>query len=173
MKVSIVPFHKARLRNTFDCGSKPITNWYKNKAKKCVERVEFRVFEAMADGISQPVGYYALQIGNESMDAVDSKPNDFTKNYAAFPAVHLAFLGVHKPYQRRRIGSALLSDVFDKVYSVSECAGVYALTLQSLDADSTRFYESLGFTSYSYHPASPKMLMPVRTIRDLVEGARP
>jgi GNAT superfamily N-acetyltransferase len=117
------------------------------------------------------IGYYALQIGNESMNALPNPPNDYTKNYTAFPAVHLGFLGVQREFQRRGIGTMLLSDVFDKVYKISELAGMYALTLQSFDADSTAFYTGLGFVPYSDHPTSPKMLLPIRTLRQLVEEA--
>ncbi|MBM0202964.1 GNAT family N-acetyltransferase [Micromonospora sp. STR1s_5] len=170
MTVRIVPFKRDRPRNTFECGRRPIDNWYKNKAKKCIDRAEYRVFEAL-DERERVVGYYALQIGNESMDALANKPDDYTKNYTAFPAVHLAFLGVQRGLQRQGIGTALLSDVFDKVYQVSEVAGLYALTLQSLDAESTAFYRSIGFEAYSPHPTAPKMLMPIRTIRELIESA--
>ena len=116
------------------------------------------------------MGYYALQIGNESIDALANKPDDFTKNYTAFPAVHLAYLGVQKEFQGRGVGTLLLTDVFEKTYTISECAGLYALTLQSLDEYSTRFYKGLGFTPYSAGPNQPKMLMPIRTIRKLVMG---
>lgn len=105
------------------------------------------------------------------MNALPSKPADYTKNYTAFPAVHLAFLGVQKEFQRNGIGTALLSDVFDKVYKISQLAGMYALTLQSYDKNSTAFYESLGFARYSESEDSPKMLMPIRTILELVEDA--
>ena len=64
-------------------------------------------------------------------------------------AVHMSFLGVHEDYQRQGLGQYLLMDVFSKVATVSDCAGLYALTLQSLDADSTAFYKSLNFEVYS------------------------
>jgi hypothetical protein len=89
--IEIYPFDKARVRNTFECGRRPIDAWYKNKAKKCAERLEFAVFEAILNG--SVVGYYALQVGSESLSALENKPDDYTKNYTAFPAVHLAFLG--------------------------------------------------------------------------------
>lgn len=105
------------------------------------------------------------------MDAVENKPDDFTKNYTAFPAVHLAFLGVDRTCQRQGIGSALLSDIFDKTYNISQLAGMYALTLQSLDEQSTAFYKDLGFKPYAGSEAAPKMLMPIRTIQELIEGS--
>ncbi|MBX9930476.1 MAG: GNAT family N-acetyltransferase [Methylobacterium sp.] len=170
MQVIIESYQRDRPRNFFECGRRPIDNWYKNNSKKCFDRVEYRVFEAIFPATGRVVGYYALQIGNESMAALPSKPADYTKNYTAFPAVHLAFLGVHRECQRKGVGTALLSDVFDKVYQISEIAGMYALTLQSYDEESTAFYSSLGFEPYSDSKASPKMLMPIRTIRALVEG---
>jgi hypothetical protein len=65
----------------------------------------------------------------------------------------------------------LFGDVFDRAYQISELAGCYALTLQSLDADSTAFYKKLGFVPYSTHPDRPKMLLPIQTVRRLVEEA--
>ncbi|MEX0759649.1 MAG: GNAT family N-acetyltransferase [Tistlia sp.] len=171
LAVEIVPFDGQRPRNTFSCGRRPIDAWYKNHAKKCVKRAEYCVFEALVPQAPRPVGYYALQIGNESMSALENKPDDFTKNYTAFPAVHLAYLGVDEKFQGRGIGTAFLSDVFESVYKISQMAGLYALTLQSLDEDSTRFYRKLGFTPYSDHPTSPKMLIPLRIIIQLVEEA--
>ncbi|GEO13542.1 hypothetical protein MAE02_12380 [Microvirga aerophila] len=129
------------------------------------------MFEAVLEADSRVVGYYALQIGNESMDALPNKPNDYTQNYQAFPAVHLGFLGVHREYQRKGIGTVLLTDIFEKVYRISEIAGMYALTLQSYDEDSTAFYKGLGFEAYTDHPTSPKMLVPIRIIRELVGEA--
>jgi ribosomal protein S18 acetylase RimI-like enzyme len=166
--LEIYPFDKARVRNTFECGRRPIDVWYKNKAKKCAERLEFAVFEAVRTDDKNVVGYNALQIGSESLSALDNKPDDYTKNYTAFPAVHLAFLGVHSKCQRQGIGTTLLSDVFDRVVKVAEHAGFYALTLQSLDINSTRFYEGLGLQPYAGQKENPKMLIPIRTIRNLV-----
>ena len=154
----------------FECGRVPIDRWYKNHSKKCVARLEYRVFEAIEIECNKVIGYYALQLGSESLKAIEYKPNDYTKNYVAFPSVRLAYLGVHSEYQRRGVGTALLSDVFDRVAQISDHAGFYALTLQSLDTASTKFYTSLGFTRYAGPDESPKMLIALRTIRDLVYG---
>lgn len=169
-EIIIEPFDRTRSRNTFESGRRPIDQWYKNHSKKCSDRAELRVTVATLAGTSTVIGYHALQIGSESMAALENKPEDYTKNYAAFPAVHLAFLGVQKEYQRKGIGAALLKDVIDKSYKISQLAGLYALTLQSIDEKSTAFYQSLGFEPYTRDVRSPKMLIPIRTIIELVEG---
>ena len=63
--------------------------------------------------------------------------------------------------QRQGLGEFLLMNVFDRVANLSEHAGLYALTLQSLDDASTAFYESLNFTIYSENLKQPKMLYPL------------
>jgi hypothetical protein len=71
------------------------------------------------------------------------------------------FLGVEESIQRQGLGEFLLMNVFDRVANLSEHAGLYALTLQSLDDASTAFYESLNFTIYSENLKQPKMLYPL------------
>jgi len=46
---------------------------------------------------------------------------------------------------------------------------VYALTLVSLDEDSTAFYTSLNFRVYSEDVKLPKMLYPLEDILTLVQ----
>lgn len=115
------------------------------------------------------IGYYCLQIGT---DSVSELPNvdraKYIRNYVAFPAVNLTFLAVHEDYQRQGLGQYLLMDVFSRVAVIAQHAGFFALTLVSLDDDSTAFYKSLGFHIYSENLAQPKMLYPLEDILSLV-----
>ena len=86
----------------------------------------------------------------------------------SFPAVHLSYLGVHEDYQSDGLGKHLLMDAFTNICKISDYAGFYALTLQSLDAESTSFYSELGFTRYSQALENPKMLYPIQTLIALV-----
>ena len=61
-------------------------------------------------------------------------------------------------------------DAFTKVALISSFAGFYALTLQSLDDDSTAFYASLGFSIYSENLKQPKMLYPLEDLLELVSA---
>lgn len=73
--------------------------------------------------------------------------------------------------QRQGLGGYLLMDAFSRVAQISDHAGFYALTLQSLDENSTAFYESLNFKIYSENIPNPKMLYPISNILSLVRGA--
>jgi len=146
-----------------------LNRWFKNDAKKFAKRLEMRVFTAHVEGTPRPVGFYALRIGSESTLEFDDRPDDYTKSRPSFPAFHLSYLGVDKEFQRRRIGFQMMSDVFDRVYTISQNAGMYALTLQALDVQAKNFYEKLGFEIYKDDPDNPKMLLPIRTVVQLVE----
>jgi hypothetical protein len=105
------------------------------------------------------IGYYALQIGSDSVaELPDANKDNYLKTYTAFPAINLNFLAVDETVQRQHLGEYLLMDVFTKVSTISDYAGFYALTLTSLDDDSTAFYKSLNFTIYSENLKQPKML---------------
>jgi ribosomal protein S18 acetylase RimI-like enzyme len=133
--------------------------------------MELRVFCAHLDGSPNVIGYYALQVGTDSVSELpQANKENYLRNYVAFPAVNLSFLAVHEEYRRRGLGQHLLMDVFSRAAAISEHAGFFALTLVSLDSESTAFYESLGFRVYSENLKQPKMLYPIEDILALVSG---
>ncbi|MEM7525052.1 MAG: GNAT family N-acetyltransferase, partial [Pseudomonadota bacterium] len=142
----------------------------KNKARKSSQRIEIRVFCAVIEGSSNCIGYYALKVGSDSVPEAEKRKRGYISNHVAFPAVHLSYIAVDESYQRKGLGKFLLSDVFDKVYNISEMAGLFALTLESINLDTTSFYKSIGFTEYEEGTNSPKMLIPILDIRKLIEG---
>jgi ribosomal protein S18 acetylase RimI-like enzyme len=128
------------------------------------------VFCAHYDGSPNVIGYYALQLGTDSVSELpDANKENYLRNYVAFPALNLSFLAVDETYQRQGLGEHLLMDVFAKTAAIAEHAGFYALTLVSLDDDSTAFYKGLGFTIYSENLKLPKMLYPLEDILTLVQ----
>jgi ribosomal protein S18 acetylase RimI-like enzyme len=170
-KVDIRPFCDETVVNRFSCGKRPLDQFLKNKAKKAGRRHELRVFCAHLEQSQAVLGYYALQVGTDSVaELPDANKDNYLKNYVAFPAIHLAYLAVDQTVQRQGLGQHLLMDVFEKVARTSENAGFFALTLVSLDDDSTAFYKSLNFTVYSQNLRQPKMLYPLADILALVRG---
>jgi ribosomal protein S18 acetylase RimI-like enzyme len=170
-KVNIRPYCDRTVVNRFCCGRRPIDQFLKNKAEKAGRRYELRVFCAHLGDSENVIGYYALQVGSDSVDELpDANKDNYLKTYLAFPAIHLHFLGVDESYHRQGLGEYLLMDVFSKVAQISEYVGFYALTVQSLDDHSTAFYKSLKFTEYSENLRQPKMLYPLEDILTLVRA---
>jgi len=168
-RITIEPFSDRAVVNRFSCGQRPLDSFLKNKAKKAVKRCEHRVFCAYLDGSSIVIGYYALQLGTDSVSELpDANKDNYLKNYVAFPALNLSFVAVDEQFQRQGLGGFLLMDVFARAAAIAEHAGFYALTLTSMNADSTAFYESLNFRIYSENTKLPKMLYPLEDILTLV-----
>jgi ribosomal protein S18 acetylase RimI-like enzyme len=127
------------------------------------------VFCAHLDGSPNAIGYYALQLGTDSVSELpDANKDNYLKNYVAFPALNLSFVAVDEQFQRQGLGGHLLMDVFARAAAISEHAGFYALSLTSMNAESTAFYESLNFRIYSENTKLPKMLYPLEDILTLV-----
>lgn len=167
--ISVVPLTNAIVVNRFDCGAAPLNKFLKNHAAKMGKRFEIRVFAAVLDGSPNCVGYYALQIGSDTIpETFKAGHKGYISNYAAFPAVNLGYLAVDKAHQRRGLGRFLIQDVFEKVAAISENVGFYALTLQSYDEASTAFYQRLNFEEYSEGGGQPKMLYPLVNILKLL-----
>ena len=168
-QIVVRPFDDQTVTNRFSCGKRGIDAFLKNKAKKSTRRMEHRVFCAHIGDSKIAIGFYALQVGTDSVAILPGSEKLYLKSYTAFPAVHLSFLGVQEDYRRQGLGSYLLMDAFNKVRAISEMVGFYALTLQSLDADSTAFYLSIGFAAYTDDPVTPKMLYPIEDILTLLD----
>jgi len=169
--VSIEPYDSTRhVVNRFDCGAKPLNAFLKNKAKSCSQRLEHKVIVATLDGSPNCIGYYTLQIGSDSIpQAFKVKQQDYITNYSAFPAINLGFLAVDQKHQGQGLGQHLLQDIFEIVASLTSYVGFYALTVQSMSAASTRFYEKIGFEEYSEGGGQPKMLYPIRSIISILD----
>jgi ribosomal protein S18 acetylase RimI-like enzyme len=170
-RVTIEPLSDRAVVNRFSCGQRPLDSFLKNKARKAVKRCEHRVFCAHLDGSANVIGYYALQLGTDSVSELpDANKDNYLKNYVAFPALNLSFVAVDEQFQRQGLGGHLLMDVFARAAAISEHAGFYALTLTSMNAESTAFYESLNFRIYSENTKLPKMLYPLEDILTLVSA---
>lgn len=167
----IEPFDSRRhIYNRFDCGRTPQNRFLKNKAKRAEARLEQRVFVTTVGENPNCIAYYAMQLGSDSVPDLPREQQTYLKNHLAFPAVHLSYLAVDKPFQRQGLGQYLLMDVFQRVAEISKHAGFYALTLQSLDDESTAFYKRIGFETYSEGGAQPKMLYPIENVLATVYG---
>jgi len=118
--VNIRPFTDRTVVNRFSCGKRPLDQFLKNKAKKAVRRHECRAFCAHLGSSENAIGYYALQVGSDSVaELPEVNKDNYLKNYTAFPAINLNFLAVDETVQRQHLGEYLLMDVFSKVAAIS------------------------------------------------------
>ncbi len=172
-RVEIKPLSPDTVTNRFSCGATPIDRFLKNRAQKAEERHEYRTFCAHIGNSPVCIGYYTLQVGTgivaELPKTHDSYLTRRKSTSQVFPAINLAYIGIDENYQMQGLGRFLIMDVFSKADLISKNAGMYALTLISYDASSTKFYKRIGFEIY-VDGEQPKMLYPIKSVIDLVKS---
>jgi ribosomal protein S18 acetylase RimI-like enzyme len=169
-KVQLAPFNNdLHICNVFDCGHEALNRFLRNKAKSCAKRKEYSVQVATIEGQRRCIGYYALQMGSDTVPETRKHKKSYVGSYTAFPAVDLSYLAVDKDYQRNGLGNYLLQDVFQRLTELSDVVGFYALTVTAIDQSAAEFYKSLNFEIY-VEGEQPKLLYPLVDIVKLTRG---
>lgn len=84
------------------------------------------------------------------------------------PVMVIGRLAVHKDYQHRGIGSALVRDAILRTIRVSEIAGIRAILVHAKTDAARQFYEGLGFRASPTEPLT--VMITVEEARKLVTG---
>lgn len=63
----------------------------------------------------------------------------------------------------------MLMDAIVATHSVGKHVGIHGLVVRALNHDRVPFYEGLGFRSIGANCSSPTMLLPIDSIRELIE----
>jgi GNAT superfamily N-acetyltransferase len=139
--------------DAFDCGHEDLNGWLLKHALQNQGAGAAQTYIGLADGVV--IGYYSLAVGQiEYRDA----PERLQKGLARHPVpiMLLARLAVHKDWQRRGVGRALLRDAVLRTLQAADIAGVRALAVHAKDEQARRYYEQFDFVA---SPADPLHLL--------------
>jgi GNAT superfamily N-acetyltransferase len=136
----------------FDCGEPALDDWLRRRALHNEESGASRTYVVCAG--QQVVGYYALAVGAV---AHAEAPGRVRRNMPdPVPVMIIGRLAVHKNYQGRRIGPALLRDAVLRTLQAADIAGIRAILVHAISEPARRFYENCGFIA---SPMDPMTLM--------------
>ena len=117
--------------------------------------IEHEVFDARStivfrEGVASPVGFYTLCLRHESASSFTNSKSWIKRIFQGSTLVtaHLLWCGVDTRHQRCGIGSYLLAKAIDDFYYASMIVGLPAMTLVSMNTNSSNFYKTLGFDFY-------------------------
>jgi GNAT superfamily N-acetyltransferase len=135
----------------FSCGVAEIDKWFRNNGQKDHGKYKHIVTCVyFADDTARPVGFYAL---STVAQPVVSLPigfyNPFFGDGRHYPAMHLVYLAVAKPYQGQRIGQAMMARVIREFAVIGETIGIPVMTLTPISEKVTSFYGLLGFKKFN------------------------
>jgi len=136
----------------FECGEPSLDDWLRRRALQNEESGASRTYVVCAG--QQVVGYYALAVGAV---AHVHAPGRIRRNMPdPIPIMVIGRLAVHKDYQARRIGSALLRDAVLRTLQAADIAGICAILVHAISERARQFYEERGFMA---SPMDPMTLM--------------
>jgi GNAT superfamily N-acetyltransferase len=135
--------------DTFDCGQPDLNNWLFKHALQNQGSNAAQTYIGLENGAV--IGYYSLAVGQvEYIDA----PERLQKGLARHPVpiMLLARLAVHKEWQKKGIGRALLRDAVLRTSHAADIAGIRALAVHAKDDGAKRYYEQFDFVSSPTDP---------------------
>ena len=149
--------------DAFDCGQDDLNRWLWKHALPNQGGNAAQTYVGL-EGESV-VGYYSLAVGQvEYADA----PERLQKGLARHPVpiMLLARLAVHRDWQKRGVGRALLRDAVLRTVQAAEIAGIRALAVHAKDEQARRYYEQFDFVASPTDPLHLFVLL--KDIRRLV-----
>jgi GNAT superfamily N-acetyltransferase len=148
----------------FDCGQPDLNRWLIEYALQNQGSNAAQTYLGIVDGVV--VGYYSLAAGQvEYADA----PERLRKGLARHPVpiMLLARLAVHKDWQKKGVGRALLKDAVLRTVQAADLAGIRALAVHAKDDAARRYYLQFDFLP---SPADPfHLFVLLKDIRKLLE----
>lgn len=139
---SIEKLQRGHVIEAFDCGQPELNHWLLKYALQNQSANAAQTYIGLVNGVM--VGYYSLAVGQvEYADAPDRIQKGLARH--PVPMMLLARLAVHKEWQGRGIGRALLKDAVLRTLQVADIAGIRALAVHAKDDRARRYYEQFDF----------------------------
>lgn len=151
-------------RSCFSSGVIPLDRYLREQASQDVKRLIASCFVAVDTATKAIGGYYTLAA--TSVLASDLPPDVLKRlpRYAALPAALVGRLAIDQRFQRRRLGSALLSDAALRVFKGDLKA--FALVVDAKDDNAVAFYQHQEFRPLQSRPHA--LFLPLATARKVL-----
>ncbi|MES9904778.1 MAG: GNAT family N-acetyltransferase [Sedimenticola sp.] len=158
----IAPLNNAHDRQAFTCGVESLDSYLRKQARQDVKRKISRVFVATAaDTPTTVVGYYTLSTLSIELTQL---PPDLARKLPRhpIPAALIGRLACLKQAQGNPIGKMLLMDAIKRTLAISSEIAIYAMVVDAIDDQATRFYQQYGFAHLTSEDR--RLVLPLRSI---------
>ena len=133
----------------FDCGQEDLNSWFWKHALPNQAAGSARTFVGQVE--ETIVGFYSLAVSQiEYCDAPDRLRKGVARH--PVPVVLLARLAVHKDWQRKGVGRALLRDAVLRTLQAAEAVGIRALLVHAKDEAAKQYYSQFDFMECGSDP---------------------
>lgn len=133
----------------FDCGQEALNRWLQKYALGNQGASAAQTYVGL-DG-DRVVGFYSLAAGQvEYADAPERLQKGLARH--PVPVMLLARLAVHRDWQKKGVGRALLRDAVMRTLQAAEIAGIRALAVHAKNEQARRYYEQFDFAASPNEP---------------------
>lgn len=158
--MKIIPLSAEYDRQSFECGEPELNEYLRLYAGQHARKGYSRTFIAVEAGEPRIWGYYTLL-------SASIRPEIVPKNvpHQPVPVVLLGRLAVDQEKRGQRLGAALLVDAINRVLSLADQFGVYAIVVDALHDQAKNFYLHFGFRELLDDPLH--LFLPLREAKKL------
>jgi ribosomal protein S18 acetylase RimI-like enzyme len=154
-------------RAAFSCGVEALDHYLKSVATQDMRRGLATCFVAVDPAANELAGFYTLSATGIEIEEYPEKKN--VGRYARVPAALLGRLAVAKPYQGRRLGTALLYDAMQRIIESPLAAA--AIIVDAKDERAAAFYERHAFSRFGL--GRSKFYLPIKDAKRLFASVHP
>ena len=169
----IRPIRKSDTKGGFCCGRPALDQFFAKRAWSHEQANVSRAYVLQDDGASDGkpgaiLGFYTLAAKSIERERLrDPLPGGLPKY--PLPVFYVGFFAVAEHHQGRGWGRRLMADALRRCIEGVQQVGAVGVFLDSLDANSTAFYRSLGFLDIPPEPSrgadSPQpMVLPMSVL---------
>lgn len=158
-KIEFKKLVKAACNRDFTCGERDVDKYFRKHAWDAHDRGSHRVTYSHLPTAEHPIGFYSLASVTEEIGKLPGQYWRFGGG-DRFPCLQLVWLGVHRRFHGKKIGTRLVADVIATFAEVGERVGLPHLVLVPISEDVKPFYRELGFTEYD---EGRKMFLPLQS----------
>lgn len=149
MDIKIEPLNRSHHRNDFDCGVQALNNFLKKYSFQNQKSHISKTFVAVEEKETKEnkrcvYGFYTLSTGQINFDVL---PHGVKHPSYPVSIARLARLAVDLKFQEQGIGGFLLHDALQKIKTVSQMVGIFAIVVDAKNAQAKSFYQRYGFVS--------------------------
>lgn len=136
--------------SAFDSGEVVLDDWLRNYAGQHEKTSTTRTLLALDEREVCVAGYVAMK--TFELGPAEGASALLTKGRYPVPAMLIARLAVHKPYQGAGIGKLLLIEALERLDRISHDVGFEVVVVHALHEDAACFYLKYGFRRTSDDP---------------------
>lgn len=160
---SIEKLRREHVLDAFDCGQPDLNGWLIKHALQNQGASAARTYMGLVN--DAVVGYYCLAAGQvEYADAPERLPKGLARH--PLPIMLLTRLAVHKDWQGKGIGRALLRDAVLRTLQAADIVGIRALVVHAKDDKARQYYEQFDCMPSPTDPLH--LLVLIKDLRTMV-----